>query len=88
MNSPLGKYAALTAAIVAIGIIAAYIVALLAQHPLGLTDASIAPLHDLAILAVGAVFGSAVAVNGYRAPLAAMHKRMDEAGIPPAADGA
>jgi hypothetical protein len=87
VNSPLGKYSAPTAAILAIGTIAAYVVALLFQHPLGLTNEQLSPLQLLAVAAFGAVFGSAVAVNGYKAPVAALHKRMDLAGIPPAADG-
>lgn len=87
MNSPLGKYATITAAILAIGIVAAYILALVFQSPLGIDPLTLSQLHDMAFIAVGAVFGSAVAVNGYKGPLDAVHKRLDEAGIPPAKDG-
>lgn len=87
MNSPLGKYAARTAALVAGGTIAAYIFGVLFSHVLGLTDAQLAPLQLLAFGSLTATFGAAVAVNGYKAPLNALHKRLDDAGIPPAADG-
>jgi hypothetical protein len=59
------------------GIIAAYVISLLVSKPLGIDPASLTALHDLAILAFGAVVGSTVAVNGYRAPLAAAHARLD-----------
>lgn len=79
MNSPLGKYAQIVAAITAVGVIGAYIVAVLASIP-----EAAAQLKDFALLALGAVFGSAVAVNGYKAPLAAANKRLDKLGAPPA----
>lgn len=76
MSSPLGKYAAAVAAISAVGIIAAWIFAefLLA---LGISQASPAGLKEVALIAVGAVFGSAVAVNGWKQPTEAAHKRID-----------
>lgn len=85
-NSPLGRYAPFVAAASALGIIAAWI---LGEFHAALNPgvASPAGLKEVALIAVGAVFGSAVAVNGYKAPLAAVHKRLDLAGIPPAADG-
>lgn len=86
MNGPLGQYSAAAAAIAGIGLIAAYVLALVFARPLALTATDLQPLHDLAILAAGAIFGSAVAVNGYKGPLNAMHKRLDLAGVPPAAD--
>ena len=82
--SPLGRYAALVSAITTTGIIGVYLAALVigdARDPAALQD-----LHDLAILAFGAIVGSAVAVNGYKGPLSAVHKRLDKAGIPPADD--
>lgn len=85
-NSPLGQYAPLVAAVVAVGIIGATLLALLFGNRLGIAQPSIDDLKFLAGIAVGAVFGSAVAVNGYKAPLDAVHKRLDEAGIPPAAE--
>ncbi len=87
MNSPLGKYAAPAAAAASLSIIAAYLLALLLGPVLHLDAGAVSGLKDMALLASGALFGSAVAVNGYRAPLAAVHKRLDAAGVPPAADG-
>jgi hypothetical protein len=84
MGSPLGKYSAPAAAIAGIGLIAAYVLALMFSHVLLLDEAALAPLHDLAILAAGAIFGSAVAVNGYKAPVAALHARLDAMGVPSA----
>ncbi len=81
MNSPLGKYSAPAAAIGALLIIGGYLAAVFMSIP------NINDLKDIAFIAVGALFGSAVAVNGYKAPLAAVHKRLDLANIPPAADG-
>lgn len=81
MNSPLGKYSAPAAAVGALMIIGGYLVAVFIAIP------NMQDLKDLAMIAVGALFGSAVAVNGYKAPLAAMHKRLDLAGVPPAANG-
>lgn len=86
MGSPLGKYAAASAAIGALSIIGGYILALVFGSQLGINSDSLRSLEHLAYLAAGALFGSAVAVNGYKAPLAAVHKRLDEAGIPPAKD--
>jgi hypothetical protein len=77
VNSPLGKYAAATAAIAGIGLIASYVLAVMLQHVLLLDATTLSNLHDLAILACGAIFGSAVAVNGYKAPLIAAHARID-----------
>ena len=76
MSSPLGKYAALVASISAIGIIAAWIIAefLLA---LGISTTSPAGLKEVALIAVGAVFGSAVAVNGWKGPVDVAHSRID-----------
>lgn len=79
--SPLGKYSAPAAAIGSLLIIGGYILAVFFAIP------NIQDLKDLCLLAAGALFGSAVAVNGYKSPLAAVHKRLDLAGIPPAADG-
>jgi uncharacterized membrane protein len=85
-NSPLGQYAPLVATLSALGIIGAYLAALVFGPAIGVTDANIQSLQGLAFVAVGAVFGSAVSVNGWKQPLAAVHKRLDEAGIPAAGD--
>jgi hypothetical protein len=83
--SPLGKYAAPAAALGALGIIGAYLAALLFGTGLAVPVDSVEGLKDLALLAAGALFGSAVAVNGYKAPVAAAHARLDAMGAPPAA---
>lgn len=85
MNSPLGKYAAPAAAIASLAIIGACLFALLFQTALAITDDALGKLQLLAALAAGALFGSSVAVNGYKAPLEAVHKRLDELEAPPAA---
>ena len=87
VNSPLGKYAAPVAALSALGIIGAWIAVEIAAALSGGTIAAPAGLKEVALIAIGAVFGSAVAVNGYKAPLTAAHKRLDLIGAPPAADG-
>lgn len=85
-NSPLGQYAAPVAAIVSLGIIGAWVVAEF-LHGLSMLTTQPAGLKELALVAAGAIFGSAVAVNGYRAPVAAAHKRLDRIGAPPASSG-
>jgi hypothetical protein len=78
VNSPLGKYAPLVAAVVCGGTIAVYLFALLFTNALHIDPISVSQLHDLAILAFGAVVGSAVAVNGWKQPLSAAHSRIDK----------
>lgn len=73
-TSPLGQYAAPVAAVVAVGIVAAYLFSLLIP---GVDPQARTQLQDVALIAIGAVFGSAVAVNGYKAPLNAAHARID-----------
>ncbi len=87
-NSPLGQYAPLVATLSSLGIIGAYLFVLIFGDALGVSPSNVQSLQSIALLAVGAVFGSAVSVNGWKQPLQAVHKRLDEAGIPPAADGA
>lgn len=77
MNSPLGQYAPLVASIVAVLVIVGYLAALVFKTELGIDDASMSGLQALALVAVGAVFGSAVSVNGWKQPLAAAHERID-----------
>lgn len=90
-NSPLGKYAPFVAALTCGGIIVVYAFALLFGRLLGVTPEAVSSLHDLAILAFGAIVGSAVAVNGWKQPLAAVHERVDAleiaTGIPTHPDG-
>jgi hypothetical protein len=75
MQSPFGQYAPLVASVVGVGIIAAYIIA---QFFPGMDVNSIANLGNLAWLAAGAIFGSALAVNGWKGPLSAAHTRLDK----------
>lgn len=77
-NSPLGQYAPLVAALVCAGTIGVYLLAVVFAGPLALTDQALTSLHDLAVLAFGAVVGSAVAVNGWKQPLASAHERIDK----------
>lgn len=78
MSSPLGRYAAPAAAIASLGIIGAYLFSLLFGSLLTISPAAIDGLKTLALLAAGALFGSAVAVNGYKAPIAALDKRVSQ----------
>lgn len=78
MNSPLGKYSQLVAAIVAVAIIGAYILAVMLKNIFGMDQASIEDLKILALIAVGAVFGSAATINGVKAPLDSAHQRIDK----------
>lgn len=86
-NSPLGQYAPLVATLTALLVIGAYVFALLFGAAFGMSPENIQSLQGIALLAIGAVFGSAVSVNGWKQPLQAVHKRLDLAGIPPAGDG-
>jgi hypothetical protein len=79
MNSPLGRYSQIVAAVVAVGVIGAYLVAILIGQP-----EEAAELKDFALIALGAVFGSAAALNGYKRDSVALHSRLDKAHIPPA----
>lgn len=83
MNSPLGKYAPLVASVTAVGVIGAYILAVL----LGAADVNLNDLKDFALIAIGAVFGSAAGVNGWRRDVTALHARLDNMAAPPAGDG-
>lgn len=79
VNSTLGKYAPITAAITGVGIIAAYLLGTLAALP------AAANLEAIAYIAVGAIFGSAVVANGHKEPLrqaAVANARLDAIGAP------
>lgn len=80
MNSPLGQYAQIVAAISAVGIIAAYFIGTLLALP------AASDLRDITLIAVGAVFGSAAGVNGWKRDVQALHTRIDNAGIPAAGE--
>lgn len=79
MNSTLGKYAPITAAITGVGVVGAYVLGLLLALP-GADN-----LQPLALIAVGAIFGSAVVANGHKEPLrqaAVANARLDALGAP------
>jgi hypothetical protein len=78
-NSPLGQYAPLVATVTSLLLIGGYVAALVL--PLNVNAANVDQLQSIALIAVGAVFGSAVSVNGWKQPLAAIHTRLDKAGI-------
>lgn len=75
-RSPLGKYAQIVAAIVALGVILLWGVAELA-HGLGLLTHPPDGLRTAALIALGAVFGSAAAINGVKEPIDSAHQRVD-----------
>lgn len=81
MTSPLGKYAPLVASVAALFLIVAYGMVLILQP----TSMALPQLQDAALIAIGAVFGSAVGVNGWKTEVAAIHARLDSAGYPSAA---
>lgn len=74
MNSPLGVYSQVVAAVVAVGVVGAAV----AAHLVGRGDAY---LDNLGLLAIGAVFGSAATTNNTKRDLAALHARLDAAGV-------
>lgn len=80
-NSPLGQYAPLVATVTSLLVIGAYVFVLIFGAPLNVSSSNIQSLQSVALIAIGAVFGSAVSVNGWRQPLAAIHTRLDKAGI-------
>lgn len=77
MSSPLGKYAPAVAALSSVLIIAAYV---LSEFLVGIGVITARPdgLKEVALIAVGAVFGSAVAVNGWKQPVEVAHSRIDK----------
>lgn len=81
VQSPLGKLASPVAAFVVVVIILAYVAGLF----LSLGPDAMDKLGDLALLALGAVFGSYATINGVKPEIDALHKRADAGGLPPAA---
>lgn len=69
-TSPLGAYAPLVAAVTSVGVIAAYVVALLVNSP------NASQLQPLALLAIGAVLGGATAVNGWKSTTSSLDSRV------------
>lgn len=78
MNSPLGKYSQVVAAGIAVALIGAYLIAVLGQSVLGITEENVGRLQIVALIALGAVFGSAATINGVKAPLDSAHSRIDK----------
>jgi len=85
MSSPLGNFGPLVAAIVGIAVILAFVLATLFQGFLGLVGTDLSSLRELALLALGAIFGlSGGAAAGSQA-VAAANRRLDAIGAPTAA---
>lgn len=78
MNSPLGKYGQLVAAVTAVGVIGAYVFATLFGELLSLGNGAAPSLKEFALIAIGAVFGAAATVNGVKSPIDAAHSRIDK----------
>lgn len=78
MNSPLGKYAQLVAAIVVLATIGGWGFAVLTGNTAAADD-----LTQFATLAFGAVLGSAAAINGWKRDQTAIQARLDALGAPP-----
>lgn len=77
VSSPLGKYAQIVAAAVSVSTIGAALI----SRPLGFADPFI---DNVALIAVGAIFGSFATVNGVRGDIKAAHTRLDMVGAPAA----
>lgn len=88
VSSPLGKYSAVVASIVAVSVIIAYLAALLFGSLLGLQAPDVGGLKDLAFIAIGAVFalGGQTSSNAATISAEAAHLRLDAMGAPPAAE--
>lgn len=78
MNSPLGKYSQIVAAGLAIAVIGSYLISVLFQAVLGVTDENVGRLQILALIALGAVFGSSATLNGVKQPIDQAHQRIDK----------
>jgi hypothetical protein len=78
MNNPFGKYGQLVAASVAIAIIGAYLFTVVFGELARVPITSVDRLQVLALIAIGAVFGSAATINGVKAPLDSAHHRIDK----------
>jgi hypothetical protein len=91
VNTPLGTYGPLAAAIIAAAVVLGFIAAVLFRTTLGLADVDVNSLKELALIALGAVFGSTVgavvSTNGLKREVAALHHRADVGGLPPANGG-
>lgn len=77
MTSPLGQYASVVAAILAVFLVVAFVLASVFSTVLHIDPLALDNLKFFAVLAGGAVFGGAAAVNGWKQPLVAAHTRLD-----------
>ncbi len=75
--NPLGKYAQLVAAVIAVTIIGAYVVVEV-MAALGYVRLTPDGLRTAALLALGAVFGSTATINGVKSPIESAHSRIDK----------
>ena len=75
--NPLGKYAQLVAAVIAVTIIAAYVTVEVLQA-IGIVRLTPDGLRTAALLALGAVFGSTATINGVKQPIESAHSRIDK----------
>lgn len=71
-SSPFGQYASIVAVVAAVVLVGGYVLAVLVG-PAGADD----KLAPLVYVAVGAIFGSAIVTNGWKAPVTAAHVRVD-----------
>jgi hypothetical protein len=78
VNSPLGKYSQIVAAGIAVAIIGTYLLSLILGRQMDIDQTSIDRLSTLALIALGAVFGSAATINGVKGPLDSAHNRIDK----------
>jgi len=78
VSSPLGKYGSIIAAVLAFILIVSYVFANLAQAWLQIPQLSLDRLGTLALIAIGAVFGSQATINGVKGPIDAAHSRIDK----------
>lgn len=85
MASPLGKYSQPVAAIVAVMVIGTVLVLRIIGSVTG-TNLSTPLLDDLALIAVGAVFGSAATTQVNGNAINAAHNRLDQIQAPPSKD--
>jgi hypothetical protein len=86
MTSPLGAYGPLVAAIVGVGVVAVFLLATVFQVALGLSDADLSSLRELALLALGAIYGTTAGAASSRQDIAATNRRLDAIGAPTAAE--
>jgi hypothetical protein len=83
MTSPLGKYAQAVAALLAIFCVVSWVVSEYLSG-LGIMQGPPPGLKEVALIAVGAVFGAQAAVNGVKPAIDAAHTRLDKIGVPSA----